>query len=73
MRVSVIIILSALLAGAFSCSNPEAPERQKGQTRVFAREPNDSAAYRHMKYGFYSNKSGQLFERKLVMARLYKR
>ena len=65
---TIIILFVALL---LSCKNnrDDKPIPLKKQPFVFAREPDDSADYKHLKYDFYLSRNGQLCERKLAMAR----
>jgi hypothetical protein len=55
----------------FACHNQqtEKPKENSAFPKAYAREPNDSVDYKHIKYDFYFNKTGQLCERKLAMAR----
>jgi len=65
-------ITIALLTIVSSCSNNhKSPEIKtvKIKEDVYAREPNDSASYKHLKYNFYLSVSGQLCEKKLVSAK----
>lgn len=60
-----------LIAALSSCNNSNTAKVTAKSTTVFVdvKEPNDSADYKLLKYNFYLNKEGQLFERKLAMAR----
>ncbi|MGN6399121.1 MAG: DKNYY domain-containing protein [Flavisolibacter sp.] len=55
----------------FACHNQQTEKRKEKSAfpEVYAREPKDSADYKHIKYDFYFSKTGQLCERKLAMAR----
>jgi len=68
LSVTTIILFFAILS---SCSNQktEQPQTSKAKSEVYAKEPNDSANYKHIKYDFYLSKAGQLCERKLASAK----
>jgi DKNYY family protein len=68
-RSTIIIILFAVFS---SCNNSSRTGNEISKTDtvfVYAKEPNDSADYKLLKYNFYLSKSGQLCERKLVSAK----
>jgi hypothetical protein len=71
MRTFPATITTVIILTFLSCHNQQAEKRNKKRdfSEVYAREPNDSADYKHIKYDFYLSKTGQLCERKLAMAR----
>jgi hypothetical protein len=68
--IRFIIVLISLPA-IYSCHNKNKTAKDTSiyQSHVFAKEPNDSARYKLVKYDFYFNENGRLCERKLAMAR----
>lgn len=68
-RLSVFV-LSIFAFLSFSCGHRTGPGTAGSQMSdmVYAREPVDSANYRHIKYDFYLSNTGQLCERKIAMA-----
>jgi hypothetical protein len=71
MKALFIIILILLFVILSSCSNQKSEKIQSTKTKVevYAKEPNDSANYKHIKNDFYLSKTGQLSERKLFFAK----
>jgi hypothetical protein len=56
----------------YSCNNDKKSKQDevnKIVTEVYAKEPNDSSSYTHLKYDFYISKTGKLCERKLASAK----
>lgn len=67
---STIIVI--FFTAFFSCNSLSKTEKviaKPDKAFVFAKEPNDSADYKLLKYNFYLGKEGQLCERKLTMTR----
>jgi hypothetical protein len=67
---SIIIII--VLAAFSSCNNASKTDKaiaMADTVLVYAKEPNDSADYKLLKYNFYLSKGGQLCERKLAFAK----
>ncbi|MDF2190061.1 DKNYY domain-containing protein [Paraflavitalea sp. CAU 1676] len=70
LRIKVILgIAFAAILLACKDKRPEQQKRSYGTGYVTAREPLDSASYKHVKYDFYTDKGGRLFLRKLLMGR----
>lgn len=72
MKIFCWTIFLVFFAAYSSCNNSGRSEKNiPGTDRilVYAKEPNDSADYKLLKYDFYLSKSGQLCERKLALAR----
>lgn len=72
MRTVHAIITAFILVMLSACQSHHTKERKEKPNalpEVYAREPDDSADYKHIKYNFYSSRTGQLCERKLAMAR----
>lgn len=70
MKVSYIILLSLMITILSSCNNHKTSTANKNisKEKTYAKEPKDSADFKHIKYNFYKGKDGQLYERKLVFA-----
>jgi cell division protein FtsI/penicillin-binding protein 2 len=71
MKILFIITTLLFAATLLSCSNPKTEQAQTSiaENYVYAKEPNDSSDYKHIKYDFYLSKTGQLCERKLAGAK----
>ena len=65
MRTFCATIIIISFTSLFSCNN----SRKVDKVLVYAKEPNDSADYKLLKYDFYLSKGGQLCERKFAMAK----
>lgn len=65
---TIIILFVAILFSCTDSNRSDKPIPPKKKPFVFAREPDDSARYKHLKYDFYLSNNGQLCERKLAMA-----
>ena len=72
MRMFPATIFIVVVLALFSCDSQQRTNNKKkpnNYPEVYAKEPNDSADYKPVKYDFYLNKTGQLCERKLAEAR----
>lgn len=67
MKSPLLYCLIILLV--FAACHPSEHKISGGQELSYLREPDDSLRFTHVKDDFYQNSSGDLFERKLVMAR----
>jgi len=70
-NIPAALSLTFLMA-VYACSSPTGTDpviNKIDAAIVYAKEPNDSASYKHLKYDFYVGKDGQLYERKRVLAR----
>ena len=71
MRTLSVTITILFFATLSSCNNKRTEKAKISEVKqeTYAKEPNDSADYKHIKYDFYLNKTGQLCERKLAAAK----
>lgn len=67
-RSTIIIIFFAALTSCNNSSRTDQTVSKIDKVLVYAKEPNDSANYKLLKYDFYLSKGGQLCERKLAAA-----
>src|SRR5215216_1757357 len=67
-RSTIIIIFFAAFSSCKNSSKTDKAISKADKVIVYAKEPNDSADYKFLKYNFYLSKGGQLCERKLAMA-----
>lgn len=68
MNLIPVFISLTFLAALCACTGTDKPAIKSNTAYVYAKEPNDSASYKHLKYDFYLSKDGQLCERKLASA-----
>jgi hypothetical protein len=71
MRITAILTIAAIITAFSSCVNPKGQNQKdssNSRPRIVAKEPDNSQEYTHVKFDFYSSKTGQLCERKLVCA-----
>jgi hypothetical protein len=71
MRTLPVTVTILFLATFLSCSNERTEKAITSEVKeeTYEKEPNDSADYKHIKYGFYLSKTGQLCERKVAAAK----